>query len=293
MSSGWIVWPFGIMSLLVVSLVVYGALTTAGPPRPGLGGVFGAPTFSPQPSGLPSGSGTPTASGSPTASGRPTTFDTVAPTPGTVDGGIAVPTAGAYTVHVDGTEGVKFTAFGFCNRTFPTTATLYIKDHYTGRDGPTSYEFDIAYSTLHSERHIYEYTRTAVFLEYEFAQVSCAGNAQPSEVRYSPFQEKVRLPLRVGASWSGSGGDAQRTETYTSKVTGTQTLAIAGRSIPTFVIETSVKMTGSEHGTRFQRWWYSPAYALPLRWHEEINAARGPATYRDSLTVTFTDLDPR
>ena len=77
------------------------------------------------------------------------------------------------------------------------------------------------------------------------------------------------------------------------RVLRTETLTIAGRRVATFVIETSIEMTGSEHGSRLQRWWYSPSLALPVRWHEEYQAARGPASYEANLTVTFADLDPR
>lgn len=298
LTSGWIVWPFGVVSLLIVSLVIYGALTTAAPPDPQRGGAFGAPTTSPPsplPTMLPSGSVSPTASPTP---------GTVAPTPGATVSApgprppraasrLALPTPGAYTVRVEGEEGVRFTAFGFCNREFPSTSTLYVKSDYQGRATTTSYQFDIQYSSLHSERHHYRYTPQGVFLEYEFAQVSCAGTAQATNVDYSPPQEKVRLPLRVGASWSGQGGDAQRTETYTANVLRTQALTIAGRAVNAYVIETSIRMTGDEHGTRLQRWWYAPSLAMPVQWHEEYDAARGPASYRAQLTVTLVDLDPR
>ena len=206
---------------------------------------------------------------------------------------LALPTPGAYKVRVDGREGVRFTALGFCNRSFPATSTLYVKGDYQGRATTTSYQFDIQYSSLHSERHHYRYTPQGVFLEYEFAQVSCAGTAQATNVDYSPPQEKVRLPLRVGASWNGQGGDAQRTETYAAKVLRTETLTIAGRAVNTYVIETSIRMTGDEHGTRLQQWWYAPTLAMPVQWHEEYDAARGPASYEAQLTVTLVDLDPR
>lgn len=294
LSSGWIVWPFGIVSLLIVSLVTYGALTTAGPPKPSVGGAFGAPTSSPT-SGSLSGSLLPTVSPSSTIS-PPGASASLTPGVQPERGGgaktFALPMAGAYRVKVEGTEGVKLSAFGFCNRSFPSTTTLYVKDDYDGRETPTSFEFDIAYSSLHSERHIYRYTPGSVFLDFEFAQVSCAGKGRPTEVDFKPPQEKIRLPLRVGASWSGRGGDAQRTEAYTSKVLRTETLAINGRDVSTFVIETSVQMTGSEHGSRLQRWWYAPSLALPVRWHEEYDAAQGPASYQASVTVTFIDLDP-
>ena len=292
-------WPVGLIGALIVSLITYGALTTAGPPRPAIGGAFGPPTSSPSfapsasPGETPTSTVSPGASGTPTAGGSPAPTPSGVPSPKTVAGGFVVPTAGAYTVRVEGHEGVRFSAFGFCNRDFPATTTLHIKDQYAGRDSSTSYEFDIAYSSLHSERHIYRYTKAGVFLEYEFAQVSCAGRAQSTNLKYSTPQQKVELPIRVGATWSGSGGDADRTETYHAKVLRKETLLIAGRSVETFVIETSVNMTGKEHGTRLQRWWFAPSLGLPVRTYEKYDAAQGPASYQAEITVTFADLDPR
>jgi hypothetical protein len=285
------------VSLLVVSLVVYSSLTTPAPPEPSRGGAFGAPTDAPTatasvsgglfPTTTPSGSQAPSPAAAPSASTAP------APRGG---GGSArtpaLPTAGSYGVRVEGTEGVKLGGVGFCNRPLPDRTTLYVKDGYEGRDSPTSFEFDIAYSANHSERHIYRYTNEGVFLNYEFAQVRCGPRAQDTELVYSRPQEKVRLPLKVGETWSGRGGDAQRTETYTSRVLRTEILTIAGRRVSTFVIETSIEMTGSEHGSRLQRWWYSPSLALPVRTYEEYDAASGPGSYQARLTVTLEDLDP-
>jgi hypothetical protein len=295
LSSGWIVWPFGVASLLVVSLVMFGALTTPGPPRPERGGAFGLSTSTPtiSPTGVPSATATPsaiatTSSPTPSAPGRH-----VAPPKGGPGSSLALPTPGAYTVRVEGSEGVHFTAFGFCNRDFPASATLFVKDSYEGRESPTSFQFDISYSTRHFERHHYRYTSAGVFLDYEFAEVSCAGAAQSTNLPYSPPQEKVRLPLRVGATWSGEGGDAERTERYSARVLRKETLTVDGRNLDVYVIETTIEMSGDEHGSRLQRWWYAPAVAMPVRWFEEFNAARGPATYEASLTVTLVDLDPQ
>jgi hypothetical protein len=296
LTSGWIVWPFGVISLLIVSLVIYGALTTAPPPKPQRGGAFGASGVSP--GATPSSRGaTPTASTTPTqlasASPRPGTSRPHATSTALPAQRFSRPTPGSYEVRVDGAEGVRFGSFGFCNRPFPGSTTLYVKDSYDGRATPNSYQFDIQYSSLHSERHHYRYTRDGVFLEYEFAQVSCAGRAQATNVDFSPPQQKVKLPLKVGAAWSGQGGDAERTESYDARVLRTETLRIDGRAVGTYLIETSVEMTGDEHGTRLQRWWYAPSLAMPVQWHEEYDAAQGPAGYKAQLTVTLVDLDPR
>jgi hypothetical protein len=203
-----------------------------------------------------------------------------------------VPREGTYRLSVDGSERVKFGPFSPCNRSFPSQASLVVR-RSTG-EAATSYDFDLRMypgsPDMHDERHIYRYTAAGTYLDYEEATVTCAGIKQPTQVTFDPPQEKVRLPLTVGASWSGTGGDADRTEAYTAKVLRTEVRTVDGRSLTTYVVETTVRMSGSESGSRLQRWWYAPSLAVPVRWYEEISASRMGATYSSQATFTVVDL---
>ncbi|MCU1622928.1 MAG: hypothetical protein JWL79_1773, partial [Frankiales bacterium] len=183
---------------------------------------------------------------------------------------------------------VKFGVVSFCNQSLPTRTKLVVAPAKGEAKG--SYDFDIPYfpgkSGQHDERHIYRYTADKVFLDYEIATVTCQGVRQSSETSYSPSQLRVKLPLAVGSSWSNKGGDADRTETSSSKVTGRQTLTVAGHATPTWVIETTTKISGSESGDRSQTWWYAPGWAMPVKWTETIHGQRSGASYSESVTVS-------
>jgi hypothetical protein len=191
-------------------------------------------------------------------------------------------------VRVEGSERVKFGPLSFCERDLPESSTLGVKP--AEGEGPATFDFDHPFSSLHSERHIYRYSSGSITLLFEGAEVSCGGIEQGSETSFSPPEEKVRLPVRVGASWSGSAGDAERTEAYSARVLRAERLSVSGRTFTVFVIETSIEMTGQESGRRLQRWWFAPERAMALKWHEEIEAARMGATYSMEATFTITSL---
>jgi hypothetical protein len=193
---------------------------------------------------------------------------------------------------VQGSEHVNFGPFKACNNTFPSTGSLAISK--AQGESSTSYNFDLrlfpGQSNRHDERHIYRYTRSGVFLDYEQATVTCAGIKQTSTVDYTPPQLRAKLPVAVGQSWTSKGGDSGRTEDESGKVTGTSHITVEGTSYLVYIIDTTVKMSGSESGSRTQRWWYSPALGLPLKWHEAETGARSGATYKADYTCQITSL---
>ena len=73
-------------------------------------------------------------------------------------------------------------------------------------------------------------------------------------------------------------------------MTGTDAITLAGKAIPVFVVETTSEFTGSETGTRVQRWWYAPSLAMPLRWSDRTQGSRSGATYTNDVTFAVTSL---
>jgi hypothetical protein len=215
-----------------------------------------------------------------------------APAPVAVPAGPVEPVPGRYELRVSGSEDVKFGPFSFCGRDLPASSELVVAP--AAGEPAGSYNFDVRYypgdAGKHDERRIYRYTAGAVQQGFEGATVTCGGIRQSSDVAYTPVQTRVRLPLTVGQAWSGTGGDADRTETYRSRVTGTDVVAVAGTRVPVYVIETETEFTGAEHGTRTQRWWYSPAHAMPLRWSDRTEGGRSGATYTSEITVSVVSL---
>jgi hypothetical protein len=187
---------------------------------------------------------------------------------------------------------VSFGPFSACSNTFPAQSQLVVKK--AAGEPAGSYDFDLRFypstPNKHDERHIYRYSSSSVQLSYEEATVTCGGVKQSSTVNYSPTQTRVQLPLQVGATWSSDGGDSGRTERASAKVVGTANLSIGGRTYKTYVIDTHVDMTGSESGTRDQRWWYAPALAIPVKWHESLSGKRSGANYSENVTCTVVRL---
>src|SRR5207249_10489757 len=116
------------------------------------------------------------------------------------------------------------------DRKLPSSSSLVVSR--SAGESATSFNFDHRFfpgqPNTHDERHIYRYTRGGVFLDYEQATVTCAGVRQSTIISFQPPELKVRLPLKVGASWRGRGGNSSRTETYSTKVVRSELLTIAG-----------------------------------------------------------------
>lgn len=203
-------------------------------------------------------------------------------------GAVVVPAVGTYPLAVQGSERVQFGPVSFCSQTLPTSTHLVVKR--ASGESATSYDFDVPFfpssTGRHDERHIYRYTTSAVLLDYEIATVTCQGIRQSSDTSFTPEQKRVEIPLTVGASWHNHGGGPNRTEDATTKVLRTEVLQIQGRSVLTYVIETTTSFTGDESGTRDQTWWYAPSWAMPVKWHEKQSGHRSGASYSGDITAT-------
>jgi hypothetical protein len=316
-SSAWIVSPIVVFALLFGAFFAYGAYTRSQPTHYARGGdVFGlVPTPTPsssadkalakQPSraskhkvghaaGIPSASRAASGTGSHITRGGSGGQSTSGATTRQDAPPVAItqPATGSYQLAVSGSEHVKFGPFSACTNTFPTSSTLVVKP--ASGEPAGSYDFDLSFypssPNRHDERHIYRYGDAGVNLTYEEATVTCGGIKQSSTVNYSPPQQRVKLPLSSGESWSTDGGDGNRTERGAFQVLGTDTVTIAGHSYQTWVIDTHVSMSGSEAGSRDQRWWWSPQLGIPVKWHESLSGKRSGATYSEDVTVSVVGL---
>lgn len=308
-----------VVGLLVVALpiggfVAYGAYTRSGDVVYDRGGaVFGADAALPSvvPSPLPTGTPVPSVTsneaaptqragrrGQDEAATRPTPAagETVTPR-GAVPAQQAPvartqPVPGTYALRVSGAEKVTFGPFSFCGRDLPAESALVVAPAVGEPDG--SFNFDLRYfpgeAGKHDERHIYRYAGGAVERTFESATVTCSGVRQGSDISFSPAQRCVIAPLTVGATWSGTGGDADRTEKYTSTVTAVDTVEVAGHRVPVFVIDTRTTFAGSESGERTRRWWYAPSLAMPVKWTDTTSGGRSGAKYSNEITVTVSRL---
>jgi hypothetical protein len=306
-----LVTPPAVVAVAVAGFVGYGAWSRSKPVHYSRGGPFVAsdpasPSSGTSQTATPKASGSPipgaVASAVPSATRSPmTTASPIAPAKASRGHGPStttrtdvrsVPVAGTYRVAVSGSEQVRFGPVSFCSRDFPGASAWNV--HPADGEGPSAFAVDQRYfpgqDGQHDERHLYRYVEGEVHLEFEQATVTCAGQRQSSDVTFSPPQLRIRSPLTVGAHWSSTGGDAQRTETASTRVLRAETLTVSGRRIPTYVVETKVQISGSESGNRTQRWWWAPSLALPVRVFEEISAQRSGGQYTSSAATTVTAL---
>jgi hypothetical protein len=291
--------PVITLTVLALAFISYGAMTRLRPTKFSRGGpvyqVGSTPTALPSTGSddaASSGSGAIRAPKPPRASKKPGAKGGTAAGGGTPSTGgspsLAEPATGVYQIRMSGHESVHFGPVSICNRDLPSSAQLSVSK--AEGETPTSYVFDLPISGDHTERHIYRFEGDELFLDFEGARVTCAGISETSEVSFSPPELRARAPLSVGGSWSGRSGDEDRTESYRTTVVRTESITVAGLTVPTFVIETSIDLTGNENGRRFQRWWYAPTLGLPVRWYEEISAERRGATYSEQATFTVVSL---
>ena len=269
--------PVALLAVAVLAFVGYGRWTRSTPVHYERGGDAFAVLSSAAPTPRPSPSGS-----RPTAAARG-----VEPTPassheGDVEPGqelsssqaepaaggrntVQLPRVGRYDLRVEGSEKVDFGPVSFCSQQLPRSTSLVVTK--AAGESATSYDFDVPFfpgsTGKHDERHVYRYTASGVFLDYEIATVTCQGVRQSSDTSFTPPQQRVRLPLAVGASWTSRGGDDDRTESSSSRVARTETVLVAGQRVPTFVIETTTTFTGAESGSRTQTWWWAPRGRCP------------------------------
>lgn len=205
---------------------------------------------------------------------------------------MTAPAAGSYGLAVSGQEDARFGPLSFCGRKLPTASQMVVAPAEGEPDG--SYNLDVRYypddAGQHDERTILRYAPDAVSLRFESGAVTCAGIRSTSEVSYPDGQAAVRLPLHVGATWSGTGSGPQRQVTYTVRVLDRQAVTVQGERFDTYVIERRSTFTGTESGQRTQRWWYSPRLAVPLRWEDQVTGSRSGASYTGRITVTVDSL---
>ena len=260
----------------------FAIVPTASPTAPSTSPTKPPEITEPQTGVLPSAS-----AASPVGTAAPATGEPVVPRTGS---SLPLPRVGRYALRVEGSEKVDFGPVSFCSQKLPESTSLVVSK--AAGESATSYDFDVPYfpgsTGKHDERHVYRYTTAGVFLDYEIATVTCQGVRQSSDTSFSPPQLRVRPSLAVGATWTNHGGDSDRTESSSSRVTRAETLTIAGHRVPTYVIETTTSFTGSESGSRTQTWWWSPAWAMPVKWSEHIDGHRSGAAYSEDVTVTVT-----
>jgi hypothetical protein len=202
-----------------------------------------------------------------------------------------LPATGSYTWAVSGTE----SASGFGSRDFPPTMTMVA--HRDQGLKPEEIVLDSTYSSNHSEREIVGYEANGIFFDFEGGQVRFGPSAQTNQGDYRPPMLQVPLPLAAGVVRTGttqvlaSDGSTERTENWTVRILGQETIQVGGVSVPTW------KITVDRHGSggnqkvdRSRVLWFDPGRHLWVKYTEKMHGQQSYGitfTYDEDVTATL------
>jgi hypothetical protein len=207
------------------------------------------------------------------------------------------PALGKYTYNVDGEE----SATGFGSRRFPNQMTTVVH----GGEGlkPDELVFDLTYSDQHKEREIVAYRGDGVAFTFEGGQVSFGPGTQTSQADYDPPMVQIPWPLEPGATRTGttkakqSDGSVARTEDWTAKVIGVESVPAPGGTVDAWKVQVDRKtQAGSSETLARQRiYWYDPGRGIWVKVAETVHGERKAAvtfTYDSKLTATLAGFTP-
>ncbi|MGH8990564.1 MAG: hypothetical protein ACRDZ7_03450 [Acidimicrobiia bacterium] len=224
--------------------------------------------------------------------GSPTTVPPAQPA------GPEVPALGTYTYAVAGDERVT----GLGSRKFPERMTTVV--HRGGGLAADQLVFDLRYSDEHEEREIVGFRGDGIYFDFEGGSVTFGPRTETNEGDYEPPLLQLPRPLQAGVTRSGttevrrSDGSISRTEDWTVKVVGQETITVAGAAVQTWKVETDRKSRpgSAEVNNRQRTYWYDPGRAMWVRFTDVLHGSRaqGPFTftYDSSLTADLLSFSP-
>jgi hypothetical protein len=201
------------------------------------------------------------------------------------------PALGTYTYAVAGDERVT----GLGSRKFPERMTTVV--HSGAGLAADQLVFDLRYSNEHEEREIVGFRDDGIYFDYEGGSVTFGPRTETNEGDYEPPLLQIAKPLQAGVTRSGTtvvkraDGTVSRTEDWTVKVVGTETITVAGAAVETWKVETDRKSRpgSSEVNNRQRTYWFDPTRAIWVRFTDVLHGSRaqGPFTftYDSSLTA--------
>ena len=208
------------------------------------------------------------------------------------------PAVGTYTYAVAGEERVT----GLGSRRFPERMTTVV--HSGPGLAADQLVFDLRYSDEHEEREIIGFRDDGIYFDFEGGSVTFGPRTETNEGDYEPPLLQLPRPMEAGVTRSGtttvkrSDGTVSRTEDWTVKVVGKETLTVAGAAVETWKVETDRKSRpgSAEINNRQRTYWYDPARAIWVRFTDVLHGSRtqGPFTftYDSNLTADLLSFSP-
>lgn len=164
--------------------------------------------------------------------------------------------------------------------------------------------FDLRYSDEHEEREIVGFRDDGIYFDFEGGSVTFGPRTETNEGDYEPPILQLPRPLEPGVTRSGtttvkdSNGTVTRTEDWSVKVVGKETITVAGAAVETWKVETDRKSRpgSAEVNNRQRTYWFDPARAIWVRFTDVLHGSRaqGPFTftYDSSLTADLLTFSP-
>ena len=101
-------------------------------------------------------------------------------------------------------------------------------------------------------------------------------------------------PPTVGRSWTWrtTSTDGKTTAALSARIVRTETLAVGGRQTPTYVIESTLQLSGDITYTGRTTTWYDPAHRLPVKDRTRGNGTVSGFAFTTDLTSVLRSTKP-
>jgi hypothetical protein len=195
------------------------------------------------------------------------------------DSGYQRAAQGTYTFRVDG----SFT-FGTTKQSLPPTARLTV-ENLNATDQRHTLSSDDSETVS-----VFRLAATALRL----VSLSTTQSGVAKEFRPDPPVAFAPIPLAVGDTWQWTitSTDGKTKVHQSSKVLRTERRTIGGTAVDTFVVQTTVTISGDLNATTNQTSWVSPAHGIQVRTEQTTKGSFGTLTFTSSSTSELTSLQP-
>jgi hypothetical protein len=189
--------------------------------------------------------------------------------PGTTPAARIMPTPGTYTTNDSGT--------GIDGKPVPPQST-YTIEQVNDTDQHQGGQFDVVLRYAPESASLVSLKIAAANKSFEPAQ----------PLLFVPFPGDRPDPW----SWSVTSTDGKTTLNTTAQITGTETIDVGGQAVPTFIVDSTITITGDLQGTVHLTAWVSNDYRLPVKQHTVVNASYLTIMVHSDTTSVLASLAP-